>query len=211
MTELNKTIYAIAADEIGVEEWPGARHNPRVLEYYKESGHAEIKSDEVPWCAAFVGAVLAKAGAQGTGQLTARSYSKWGDEVTLPQAQRGDIVVLSRGEPWQGHVGFFHNFGDGKIELIGGNQGNKVSIAAYDRRRIVAIRRAKSPRTSMTQSTTLQAASATAVATATSAVTAISSLDGRAQLIAIVSAVVAALGIAWMMRERIRKWARGDR
>jgi lysozyme len=63
----------------------------------------------------------------------------------------------------------------------------------------------------LTQSTTLQAASATAVATATSAVTAISALDGTAQLIAIVSAVVAALGIAWMMRERIRKWAQGDR
>ena len=64
---------------------------------------------------------------------------------------------------------------------------------------------------SVTQSTTMRAGAATAVATATGAVTAISALDGTSQLIAIVSAVAAAFGIAWMMRERIRKWARGDR
>ena len=48
-----------------------------------------MADDESPWCAAFVGAVLAECGLAGTGSLTARSYLKWG----VP----GDIAVLWRG------------------------------------------------------------------------------------------------------------------
>jgi len=63
----------------------------------------------------------------------------------------------------------------------------------------------------LTQSTTLQAAVAGGAAGATGVVTAVSSLDGNAQMLVIAAAVVSALALAWIARERIRKWAAGDR
>jgi len=61
------------------------------------------------------------------------------------------------------------------------------------------------------KSTTMQAAGATGVATATGAATAISQLDGTAQLVVIGATVVVAFAVLWIMRERLRKWAEGDR
>lgn len=69
----------------------------------------------------------------------------------------------------------------------------------------------KGPRTSKAQSTTLQAAGASAAGVVGAAGTAVSALDDTAQLIVIGAACVALLGLAWIARERIRKWAAGDR
>lgn len=66
-------------------------------------------------------------------------------------------------------------------------------------------------RTSLAQSSTLQATAATAVAGATGVGTAVGALDGTAQIVLIVAACVAALGLAWIARERIKKWAKGVR
>jgi len=66
-------------------------------------------------------------------------------------------------------------------------------------------------RSNPAKSTTIQAAGATGVATATGAATAISQLDGTAQLVVIGATVVVALAVLWIMRERLRKWAEGDR
>lgn len=62
-----------ARADLGVWEWAEG-DNPRVLAYYREAGVPQ-DHDEVPWCAAFVGAVLARCGVQGTGSLLARSYA----------------------------------------------------------------------------------------------------------------------------------------
>lgn len=66
----------------------------------------------------------------------------------------------------------------------------------------------KEPR-GMMQSSTLQATAGVAVSGATGVVTAVSSLDSTAQYILVGSALVAAAGLAWIARERIKKWARG--
>ena len=103
--DLSKTILAAALAHKGTAEWPGAAHNPQVLDYFRKAGQP-MPDDETPWCAAFVGAVLAECGLQGTGSLAARSYLKWGQEVTLDDARPGDVVVFWRGskDGWQGHV-----------------------------------------------------------------------------------------------------------
>lgn len=67
----------------------------------------------------------------------------------------------------------------------------------------------KPPRESIAQSTTLQATAGTATAGIGGVATSISYLDGTAQLIVIGTAVFAALGLAWIARERIKKWAQG--
>lgn len=67
------------------------------------------------------------------------------------------------------------------------------------------------PRNNPAQSTTLQASATAVVSGATGVTTALSALDGVAQIIVVVAACVAALALLVIMRERVRKWAAGDR
>jgi lysozyme family protein len=69
----------------------------------------------------------------------------------------------------------------------------------------------KPPRTSPAQSTTVQASALQMVSGAGAGVAALGALDGTAQIVALVFAGVVILAAAWIMRERIRKWASGDR
>ena len=64
-------------------------------------------------------------------------------------------------------------------------------------------------RTSPAQSTTLRAAAGTAVAGAGGVLTALSKLDPAAQYIVLGFACVALIGLGWIARERLRKWAGG--
>ncbi len=141
----NPAILEAAGSYIGTQEWPGARHNPVIQGFFAASGHNPNEPDETPWCAAFVGAVLAGLGLPNTGRLNARSYLDWGVPVALADARPGDVVILWRGDPggWQGHVAFLVRFDAGeRMILRGGNQGNTVSDAAYPVSRLLGIRRA---------------------------------------------------------------------
>jgi uncharacterized protein (TIGR02594 family) len=140
----NEAILSAAADYLGLKEWPGATHNPKVVAMFSTVGHSWVKDDETPWCAAFVGAVLASLGLPHTGALNARSYLKWGAVVQMQDARPGDLVILWRGSKtgWQGHVAFLVEFDGNRAILRGGNQGNAVTDQAYPLDRILGIRRA---------------------------------------------------------------------
>lgn len=143
MTQFNQAILEAAGAFLGLQEWPGAKHNPQIVEMFRAVGH-RVESDETAWCAAFVGSVLASLGLPHTGKLNARSYSTYGQAVRMQDARPGDIVTLWRGSPtsWQGHVAFLVEFVGDKVKLRGGNQGNAVTDALYPIDRIIAIRRA---------------------------------------------------------------------
>lgn len=143
MTQYNRAILDAAGAYLGLEEWPGAKHNPDILKMFADVGH-RVGDDETPWCAAFVGSVLSSLGLPHTGKLNARSYETYGTQVNELTALPGDIVVFWRGskDSWQGHVAFLVRFEGQSVIVRGGNQGNKVSDAAYPTSRIVAIRRA---------------------------------------------------------------------
>ena len=66
-------------------------------------------------------------------------------------------------------------------------------------------------RTSPTQSRTVQASVVAAASATGSAVTALSALDSVAQYIVLGFAGVGILMALWIMKERLRKWAAGDR
>jgi uncharacterized protein (TIGR02594 family) len=142
--QYNQAILAAAGEHIGLTEWPGAKHNPAIVQMFADKGHDWVQDDETPWCAAFVGSVLASLGLPHTGKLNARSYLVWGSEVRMQDARPGDVVVLWRGSltSWQGHVAFLVRFDGDRVILRGGNQGNAVSDAPYARDRILGIRRA---------------------------------------------------------------------
>lgn len=142
--QYNQAILAAAGEYIGLQEWPGSKHNPQIVAMFGKVGHGWVQDDETPWCAAFVGSILAQLSLPHTGELAARSYQNWGTAVNENTVQPGDVVVLWRNSPssWQGHVGFFVRFEGDRVVLRGGNQGNAVTDAAYPRSRILAIRRA---------------------------------------------------------------------
>src|SRR5690606_16470515 len=114
-----------AWQEAGVREKPGPASNDRILQFFRDAGHPNVSSDEVAWCAAFIGACLERAGVRCTRSLLARSYLDWG--MPLQSAKLGAIAVLSRGSnPAQGHVGFVLGAAEDKLFLLGGNQKDAV-------------------------------------------------------------------------------------
>lgn len=66
-------------------------------------------------------------------------------------------------------------------------------------------------RTNVAQSTTVQASAVQIASGAGAGVAALGALDGTAQMIAIAFAGVVIVAALWIMRERIRRWAEGDR
>lgn len=114
---------------IGVHEGVGPKDNSTVVQLFVDAGHKEIKHDEVPWCAAFVGACLERAGVKGTGSLLALSYRLWGTELLKPVY--GCVATKTR--KGGGHVFFVvgYNPKTRTVFGLGGNQNDRVSIAPF--------------------------------------------------------------------------------
>jgi N-acetyl-anhydromuramyl-L-alanine amidase AmpD len=66
----------------------------------------------------------------------------------------------------------------------------------------------KPAKKALTESTTMQASAVQLIGGAGAGAAALGSLDGRAQLVALAFIGVSLLATAWIMRERIKKWAR---
>lgn len=126
----------MASSYLGLKEGAGASNNAKVVELYALAGHPEVKQDAVAWCAAFVGAVLAKSKLETTGSLWALDYAKWGQKLDRPFY--GCVGVKKR--DGGGHVGFVIGANKTQIILLGGNQGDAVSVAAFPRENFVAFR-----------------------------------------------------------------------
>lgn len=125
---------AEARKYIGVTEAPGEANNPEVVQFFKDIKRSGIKDDSVPWCAAFVGAVLEHCGIESTRFEGALSYRNWGKPLTKPAY--GAIVVMQR--DGGGHVGFCVGADKtGQIMVLGGNQNDAVNIRAFSPSRIV--------------------------------------------------------------------------
>jgi len=130
---------AAAWAEFGVREIPGKDDAPEILRYFREAGDTSTETEATPWCAAFLGAMLKRGGQAGTGSLQARSYLAWGDALDGPRL--GAVAVLSRGDdPNAGHVGFLLSETADKLYLLGGNQGDAVTVASFDKTRLLGLR-----------------------------------------------------------------------
>lgn len=128
----------IARGLIGVHEIKGgAAHSPEILQMWRDIKRGGIKDDETPWCAAFAGAMLERAGIQSSRFESAKSYLDWG--IVLGAPMYGCIVVFTR--EGGGHVGFVvGKDADGRLLVLGGNQGDAVSIKAFPVDRVSGYR-----------------------------------------------------------------------
>lgn len=133
-----KPAWLIEAEKhIGTREIPGARHEAKILGWWKAIRRGGIKTDEVPWCAAFVGGCLEAVGIISSRYESAKSYMDWGVEINQPVV--GCVVVFTR--TGGGHVGFVIGTDhQNRLLVLGGNQGDKVSIAPFDRIRVTGYR-----------------------------------------------------------------------
>jgi uncharacterized protein (TIGR02594 family) len=130
---------AYARSWLGLREKPGWAAAESILAFYVDAGHPGIADDGVPWCAAFVGACLRRTGFAPSGSLRARSYLDWGER--LAAGRPGAIVVLSRGaSPSLGHVGFLVGMQGDRIQVLGGNQNDQVSLAWFPQARVLGYR-----------------------------------------------------------------------
>lgn len=131
----------IASKELGQKE---TDPYSRVHEYFETCGVVpDVRG--TPWCRYFVNHCLKKAGWSPPLDGMARGLLSWGDPVTDPKV--GDLIILWRGthdDGVTGHVGFFVKWDGRYVYLLGGNQGDAVTEAKFDRKKIIGIRRPKS-------------------------------------------------------------------
>lgn len=134
-----------AAKLLGVEEKRGSENNPAIIQWAHEVEGALNKSlgynaDSIPWCGLFAAVVAVRA--DWVGQiprepLWARAWLEFGQDAPIPAF--GDVLVFGR--DGGGHVGFYVGEGTGVFHVLGGNQGDRVSIVRIAKRRFLGARR----------------------------------------------------------------------
>lgn len=125
----------------GTKEFVGPNHNPVILGWAREIGEPGYSSDEIAWCGLFVGICAHRAGwdARPKGNaLWARNWAHWGNPADRPML--GDIMVFPRGAG--GHVALYVGEDATHFHILGGNQGNEVSIVRKPKVPLIACRRA---------------------------------------------------------------------
>lgn len=134
-----------ALSHYGLAETPGPASNPKIVAMSKALGYP-FKSEDDSWCGIFLAYCTHRVGLPRPERAySARTWLQAGFAVTVPP-ETGDIAVLWRGEPagWQGHVGIFVSYADeGKrqLNLLGGNQSDRVSISPYEASHVLGFRR----------------------------------------------------------------------
>lgn len=151
MRTIRTSAFELAQRYIGVKEVPGHLSNPTIIAMLQlDAGWPQ--EDEVAWCSAFVNWFAWMLRLPRTKSLRARSWLQIGEGISDARlAEAGfDVVVLKRGGGHQpgpevleatGHVGFFAGYDGNKVLVLGGNQGNAVSVASFNALDVLGIRR----------------------------------------------------------------------
>jgi uncharacterized protein (TIGR02594 family) len=125
----------------GTKEVPGAANNPQIIAWAKELGGDVARfytADSVAWCGLFMTVVAQRAGkAVPANPLWALSWVKFGTPSPTPGL--GDVLTFKR--DGGGHVGLYVAEDDTAFHVLGGNQGDAVSIRRLAKARLNVARR----------------------------------------------------------------------
>jgi uncharacterized protein (TIGR02594 family) len=126
-----------ARNYLGLTEIPGVATAP-VIKKWLVGLKAWWTDDETPWCGVFVAQCLHENGVdRPKNWFRALAWLDWGIPISQPMV--GCVVVYAR--KGGGHVGFVVGRDEkGRVLTLGGNQGNRVSIAPFDSTRVVGYR-----------------------------------------------------------------------
>lgn len=141
--------YLIAERFIGQKEVTGDHDNVFIL-WCLSTCVDQPLHDEIAWCSAFANAVALIADLPRSHSLGARSWLLLGAAIELADAQRGDVVIFQRGDSVQpgadviaapGHVAWYSSQTADHVYVLGGNQHDSVSLAAFPIARVLGVRR----------------------------------------------------------------------
>ena len=127
----------VARSYLGVKEIKGPKHNTVILGWLDDLG-AWWREDESAWCGLLPAVSFRKAGYPIPKlYMRAKAWLDWGQRLTIPVY--GCVVVFDRAGG--GHVGFVVGVDpDGNPWVLGGNQGDAVTIAKFDKARVLGYR-----------------------------------------------------------------------
>jgi uncharacterized protein (TIGR02594 family) len=122
--------------------WHEVRDNARLRAWLRSDGKTLGDPAALPWCGDFTETCIKLAlpgepfpGALGINPYWARNWALFGRDVSPVY---GAVLVFSRGSG--GHVGFAVGQDAECFHVLGGNQGDAVSVVRIDRRRLIACR-----------------------------------------------------------------------
>ena len=128
---------------IGTREAAGAANSPTIMGWAKKLGTKGLgmvyNADSVPWCGLFVAKCLAEDGIPAAPiAVRAKAWASWGANLAAERLAPGTVLVFDRAGG--GHVGFYVGEDLTSYHVLGGNQGDRVSIMRLDKSRCVARR-----------------------------------------------------------------------
>ncbi|MDB5687861.1 MAG: hypothetical protein JWR77_2450 [Rhizorhabdus sp.] len=135
MTASTLAWLAYALTLIGVREVPGPG-NSTIITGWLKALKAWWADDATPWCGVFVAHVMQHAGkALPKAWYRAKAWLEWGK---FCPAAIGAVCVLDR--EGGGHVFIVTKVSKSFVWGVGGNQGDKVCEAKFDRKRVLGFR-----------------------------------------------------------------------
>jgi uncharacterized protein (TIGR02594 family) len=119
-----------ARQHLGQKEVPGPGDNPVIAAWYHLTTlDKSMWHDATAWCAVFINAALMLNNIKTIRSARAVDWMEWGETADTPQ--KGDVVVFEWADGSH-HVAFYlADAGNGRIQVIGGNQGDAVTITTF--------------------------------------------------------------------------------
>lgn len=161
------TLFDLATRFVGLSEFPGSHSNNDQIMAMLRLDQPWPENDEVPWCSAFLNYCAWLLRLPRSKHLAARSWLSVGKPIAMHDAEpKYDVVIFARpsrnkasfpgpeagsvqdGFP-PGHVGLFAGLDwregfaakNQLVQVLGGNQSNRVGISYYPMSRILGARR----------------------------------------------------------------------
>jgi uncharacterized protein (TIGR02594 family) len=127
---------------LGRREIVGGKLSAWVRTLFKRTRFpAELVTEKTAWCAAFLCTVLEECGVRSPRSARARDFLSWG--IGLAHPIPGSILVFTRGDPSAdtAHVALcVCNLPGGRVQALGGNQRNAVTIETRLRAQLLGVR-----------------------------------------------------------------------
>jgi len=128
---------------LGTREAPGAANSATIMGWAKKLGTKVLgmlyNADSVPWCGLFVAHCLAEDGIPAAPiAVRAKAWATWGANLAADRLAPGAVLVFDRAGG--GHVGFYVGEDKTSYHVLGGNQGDRVSIMRLEKSRCIARR-----------------------------------------------------------------------